>query len=444
MQNPTLLQDISDNFELLLPPNRETLLLLVALQDKIKKGEIEEMFTQREFEEAIDEVSAFLKRGQGIQKEIISKKLSQYYYTTLKKGNEYRYQLTVFARELVESICNEIEPRFEDTALIHTFNRTLKMSDEDLASIFNFEHWFHYHYEPSKRIILSHTENLQRLVDSKTLALRQLMKTDLSNTKDLINKFIEIFQQIGIQIDGLTDAMNFKMDVIDNIKAAEQNFLDKKESWEVYSRIRQEVEKFFDNIDSRILSINDRIQISISRLKALYETLQYKQLYKLKLEKFLLFLLKNSTNGPENTIILPEAIKAKKIPYFREKYTRIPNLNFTNVVPRDVPELEEDQEYKKLLEAANMKLLNRQESITKWLENINSQVVKGNEILYDDWFQDIYKEEKNLEVPIEVCFGLLHKYGRSKDVDVTIEKSNANKNNDDLTLWKMKLTPSNS
>src|SRR5216684_2321731 len=98
-----LLQDISDNFELLLPPNRETLLLLVALQDKIKKGEIEEMFTQREFEEAIDEVSTFLKRGHGIQKEIISKKLSQYYYTTLKKGNEYRYQLTVFARELVES-----------------------------------------------------------------------------------------------------------------------------------------------------------------------------------------------------------------------------------------------------------------------------------------------------------------------------------------------------
>lgn len=444
MQNPNLLQDISDNFDLLLPPNRETLLLLVALQDKIKKGEIEEMFTQREFEEAIDEVSAFLKRGQGIQKEIISKKLSQYYYTTLKKGNEYRYQLTVFARELVESICNEIEPRFEDTALIHTFNRTLKMSDEDLASIFNFEHWFHYHYEPSKRIILSHTENLQRLVDSKTMALRQLMKTDLSNTKDLINKFIEIFQQIGIQIDGLTDAMNFKMDVIDNIKAAEQNFLDKKESWEVYSRIRIEVEKFFDNIDSRILSINDRIQISISRLKALYETLQYKQLYKLKLEKFLVFLLKNSTNGPENTIILPEAIKAKKVPYFREKYTRIPNLNFTNVVPRDVPELEEDQEYKKLLEAANMKLLNRQESITKWLENINAQVVKGNEILYDNWFQDIYKEEKNLEVPIEVCFGLLHKYGRSKDVDITIEKNNANKNNDDLTLWKMKLTPSNS
>src|ERR1051325_10906561 len=91
-----LLQDISENFELLLPQSRETLLLLVNLQDKIDKGEIEEMFTQRDFEDSLDEVATFMHRGHGIQKEVISKKLSQYYYTTLKKGSEYRYQLTVF------------------------------------------------------------------------------------------------------------------------------------------------------------------------------------------------------------------------------------------------------------------------------------------------------------------------------------------------------------
>jgi hypothetical protein len=144
------------------------------------------------------------------------------------------------------------------------------------------------------------------------------------------------------------------------------------------------------------------------------------------------------------TILLPDTIKPKKVPYFREKYTRIPNLDFTNVVPKDVPELEEDQEYKKMREAANLKMLNRQESITKWLENINGQVSNGKEIYYENWFNDIYSEEKNLEVPIEVCFGLIQKYGRSKDVDVVIEKKNANNSTDDLTLWKMKLIPSNS
>jgi hypothetical protein len=439
-----LLTDISENFELLLPQSRETLLLLVNLQDKIDKGEIEEMFTQRDFEDSLDEVAAFMHRGHGIQKEVISKKLSQYYYTTLKKGSEYRYQLTVFARELVKSLINEIEPKFEDTALIHTFNRTLKLSPDDLNSIFNFEHWFHYHYMPSKRIILSHTENLQRLVDVKTMALRTLLKTDINNTKELINRFIEIFQQLGVQIDGLTDAMNFKLDVIDNIKAAEQNFLDKKESWEVYSKIRMEVEKFFENIDHRILSINDRIQVSVNRLKTLYETLQYKQLFKLKIEKFLVYLLKNSEVGPEMTILLPDTITPKKVPYFREKYIRIPNLDFTNVVPRDVPELEEDSEHRKLKEEANMKMLNRQESITHWLENINAQVTNGKEILYENWFNDIYSKEKNLEVPIEVCFGLLHKYGRSKDVEVVIERKNTSNNIEDLTLWKMKLIHSNS
>lgn len=443
MQNQ-LLEDISENFELLLPQNKEVFLLLVTIQNKIDKGEIEEMFTQREFDDAIDEVGVFLKRGQSIQKEVISKKLSQYYYTTLKKGGEYRYQLTVFARELVKSMINEIAPRFEDTALIHTFNRTLKMTEDDLNSILNFDHWYNYHYMPAKRIILSHTENLQRLVDVKTLALRQLLKTDINNTKDLINRFIEIFEQLGTQIDGLTDTMNFKLEVIDNIKDAEKNFLDKKESWEIYSRIRFEVEKFFDNIDSRILSINDRIQISVSRLKALYETLQYKQLFKLKIEKFLQYLLKNSEPGPEMTVILPETITPKKIPFFREKYTRIPNLDFTNVIPRDVPELEEDAAYKKIKEDANMKMLNRQESITKWLEDINGNMVDGKTIEFDKWFEDIYSEEQNLEVPIDVCFGLLHRYGRSKNVEIVIERKNTIDTKSDLTLWKMKLIHSNS
>jgi hypothetical protein len=144
------------------------------------------------------------------------------------------------------------------------------------------------------------------------------------------------------------------------------------------------------------------------------------------------------------SIILPDTIKPKKIPYFREKYTRIPNLDFTNVVPRDVPELEEDAEYKKIKEAANMQLLNRQESITKWLESINSQVKNGSEIYYENWFNDIYKQEQNLEVPIEVCFGLIQKYGRSKDVEVVIEKKTANNSTEDVALWKMKLIHSNS
>lgn len=439
----SMYEAVTRSFDILLPQNKEVLMLIITLQNKINRGEIEETFTQRNFEDAVDEVAVHLNREKTIQKENISKKLSQYYYTTLKRGNEYRYQLTVFARDLVNIILNEVVPKFEDTELIHTFQRTLRLTEEDLKSIRNFEYWYTYHYEPSKRIILSHSENLQRLVDAKTAALRMLLKTDISNTKELIQRFIEIFEELGRQTEGLTETMNFKLELMDSIKGAEKGFLDKKESWEVYSKIRIEVEKFFDNIDSRILSINDRIQLSTSRLKTLYDTLQYKQLFKLKIEKFMHFLLKNA-KWEEGVVKYPDTVKIKKVPYARKRYMKIPFLNFKEVEPKDTPPLEEDPEYKKQKERENMRMLNRQESVSKWLESLTKKVADGEEILFNDCFKDIYKSENNLEVPIDVCFNLIQKYGKTKDINVIIDRSQPFNAKDDLMTWKMKITRSNS
>ena len=85
-----------------------------------------------------------------------------------------------------------------------------------------------------------------------------------------------------------------------------------------------------------------------------------------------------------------------------------------------------------------MKMLNRQESISKWLENLTTDFTNGKHIVFDDVFKEIYAEEHNLEVPIEVCFGLIQKYGKDKDAYVEIEKTPFTAN-EDLTTWKMKI-----
>ncbi|MBN8703857.1 MAG: hypothetical protein J0M08_12390 [Bacteroidetes bacterium] len=442
MQKETL-EGIKQNYSTLLPQNPETILILAALQSKIENQIIEESFTQHDFDETIDEVGDFLQREQSIQKENISKKLSQYYYTTLKRGNEYRYQLTVFARELVQLLTNELEPQFDNIDLSYTFERTLKLTAEDLDTVTKFEYWYLSHFQPAKRVILSHTENLQRLVDAKTISLRELLKNSLENTKELINSFIEIFEALGKQTEGLTHTIAFKQEVIDNIKAAEEHFKESKDSWEKYTRIRFEVERFFENIDYRVLSINDRIQASTSRLKTLYDTLRYKQIFKLKLEKFLTYLVKNSTVDSEKEIKLPENVQTRKIPYWRKKLVGIPVLDFVDVELRDTPNFEEDQEYKNMKEKENMRMLNRQESVTKWLESMNADFEGGKTIDFDKWFKQIYSIEQNLEVPIDVCYGLIQRYGKNKDANLNIE-SKPFKAKEDLTTWKMKIVPSHS
>ena len=440
----TLLRNVSMHFEALIPQNQESVLILVCLYRKIQNNELDEAFTQKDFEHAVLEVSEAMAREKHIQVENISKKLSQYFYTTTKRGNEYRYQLTVFATDLVRIMLQEIQPEFEHIELIHTFKRTLQLMSEDLKTIKTFEYWYLNHYQPSKRVILSHTENLQRLVDDRTIALRQLMKNNVENTKGLINSFIAIFEELGRQSEGLTQTLTFKQNIFDDIKSAESNFLGKKEDWEKYTRIRGEIERFFENVDNRMLSINDRIQLSVGRLKTLYDTLQYKQLYKLKMEKLLMFLLRNTKQDKEGNYLFPEPMQAKAIPYHRSRIPQIPILDFHNVEKADVPDFVIDEAYLKMKEDQNYGMLARQESISKWLENINTELVAGRSIQFDEWFKNIYAKEKNLEVPIDVCFGLIQRYGKNKDIEFVIDKTKPFHPKEDLALWKLKIQPSNS
>ena len=439
-----LLSSVSVHFESLIPQNQESILLLVALYRKIQSNDIEDAFTQKDFEEAVLEVSEALDRGKQIQVENISKKLSQFFYTTLKRGNEYRYQLTVFATDLVRILVQEIQPDFKNIELIHTFKRTLQLLDDDLSSIVKFDYWYINHYLPSKRVILSHTENLQRMVDDRTIALRHLMKFNEENTKDLITNFIRIFEELGRQSEGLTQTLTFKQNITDAIKGAEINFLDKKESWDQYIRIRSEIELFFENVDNRMLSINDRVQLSVSRLKTLYDTLQYKQLYKLKLEKLMLHMLKHTTKDQEGTYHFPTMIKAKRVPYHRSRLPQIPRLDFKNVEPADVPDFVIDEAYLKLKEDLNYKLLARQESISKWIENIDNDFLAWKTVDFDQWFKQINSKENNLEIPIDVCFGLIQLYSKNSKVNFEIDKNAPYYPQEDLALWKLKILPSNS
>ena len=438
-----LIQSITRNYELLLPSNPESVILLMELNDKIEKGKIDEAFSQHEFEKTVDQVAEMLGREKSIQKETISKKLSQYFYTTAKRGHEYRYQLTVYAKDLVGAIINEIQPQYDDLPLIYTFRRTLPLTEEDLTNIQNLNYWYFNHYGPAKKRILGHIENLQRFVDRKTFELRTILKADVDDARGLIDKFILVFREIGKQTEGLTQTLNFKQDTLDRIKTAEPAFLKEKESWERYFKIRTEIETFFESIDNRVLAINDRIQTSSSRLKTLYDSLRYKQIYKLKVEKYLISLIRTA-QSVEGDIVLPPEFSRKSYPYFRRKFRFVPSLNFNDVIPKDVPEMAEDEELRMIKEAENMRVLIRQEHISKWLENINSRITAGDEIEFEDWLSEIYKSEQNLEVPIDVCFGLIQQHNKNPDAELIVDKDRVFNLNDDVTIWRMKIQPSNS
>lgn len=436
---------IAQNFDYLIPRDVETIYLLLNLHSKIESREIDEIFSQKDFEDAADEVVMMLKRERGLQKESIAKRLSQHFYTTLKAGDEYKYQLSVFAKDFIKLLLSEVSPNYENLELIHTFKRTLPIYDDDLENMDKFNYWFTHHYIPSTKFILAHTDNLQRFVDKMVTELRMLLRPNVENPREMINQFLIIFEQLGKQTEGITKALNFKQDIIDKIKNAENNFKKKREDWERYDRIYSEILSFFENIDGRVLSINDKIQQARTRLKGLYDNLRYKQQYKLRIEKFLLYLLKESKrevlpDGKEK-IVLPAGLKKKEIPYFRDRFYFPPIIDFAEYHKIESPYLQEDEEYKTQMEQEKIKQLARQENTIKWLENIRTQIESGREIIFEQWMNTIVNEEQNLEVPIDVCFGLIDEYKNREDVELEIEKTLTVPLSSDVAIWKLKIKP---
>lgn len=441
-----LFENIARNFDYLIPRDVETIFLLLNLQSKIESKEIEDIFTQKDFEDAVDEVGLMLKRERGIQKENISKRLSQHFYTTLKLGEEYRYELTVFAKDFTKLLMNEVAPNYENLELIHTFTRTLPVNDDDVTSIDKFNYWYAHHYNSSKKFIHQHTDNLQRFVDRKVSELRVLLKPNVDNPKEMITQFLIIFEQLGKQTEGVTKALNFKQDVIDRLKNAEVNFKEKREEWEQYDRIYAEVIHFFENIDNRVLSINDKIQQARTRLKSLYDNLRYKQQYKLRIEKFLLYLLKGSKvadipNKTDKRIVLPSALGKKEIPYHRDKFWFPPIIDFGEYHKIESPFYMEDEEFKRLSEEEKMKQLARSENTTKWMETIRGEIELGRQVIFEQWLDKILVKEDNLEVPIDVCFSLIDEYKNRDDVQLEIDKKLIMPLTTNMALWKLKLTP---
>jgi hypothetical protein len=424
-------------------PQKESLLLIVWLQQKIEKGYIGEDFEQKDLDNTIDDVVEFLNITTDKNKELLSKKLSSHFYITERIGNKYQIHLTVYAKEFCELLIHQVQPELKKLELYHVFKRTLPLQQGDLQNIGTFDYWFKNHFQPARNEILSHTELLQNVIEEKINELRNLLDPGIQNPKELINSFMQIFSELENQTSGLINTIDHKNETLSEIKNAKEHFAKDEETFDEFTRMQNEVENFFQSIDRRIISINDKIQLASKRLRNLLDTLKHKQLFKIKIEK-LLFLLLKSSRYEKGEIKLHEKFPKKYLPFMPIKFVVIPKIDFQFYSKAEPQKQEYDRQHEERERNKGLALLEIQEATAKWLDEINCELESGKEIEFEQWFDKIVEQENNLEVPIQVCFGLIEEHNNSQDKNVSIEKEEVSKNKNDLTLWKMRIQTSRS
>lgn len=446
-----LLQSLSQSYLEILPPNKETLLLIVWLYKKVENGYISEEFEEKEFEDTFEEVKAFLQIEKDKNIELISQKISNHFYQTERVGNKYRIHLTMFAKELCKLLINEIQPELVKLELYHTFQRTLPLKEEDLTNIETLKYWHEMHFQPARNEIYRHIEQLYNDVSEKISELTMLLKIKSENPKEQIESYESIFEVLAQRVQGIISALYYKDETLKKVKSSKDEFSISQDVFEKYNYIQEDVESFFNSIDRRVSSISDKIQLVSKRLRNLLETLKHKQQFKINIEKFLLLLLQSSkrkttrkSNKSDFEIILHNKLKNKKLPFIPTRFISIPKLDFQVRYKIEPQTTEYDKQHEQTERNKGLALLEIQESTAKWLDEINLHL-HSNEILeYDKWFDKIIEKENNLEVPINVCFGLIEEHNESDDKQIIIKKERINKNKHNLSLWKMQIQNTNS
>lgn len=438
-----VLISLSKNFSDIVPQNEESMLLLVWLYQKIEEGYINEDFEQKDLDDTIEEVVEFLKKGTGVQKETLLKKLSSHFCHTQIIGNKYYMHLTVFAKELCRLLIDQVQPELKKFELYHVLNRTLPLQEDDLLNIEKFSHWFEHNFLPAQKTILRNTEMLQTAIEEKISDLRNLLKPEVQNPKELINSFTEIFKQLETQTIDLINTLDYKNETLNKIKSLKDKFSQDEETFIRFDKMQREVDGFFQNIDRRISSINDKIQLASKRLKNLFDTLKHKQLFKIQIEKFLTLLL-NTSRYEKGEIKMHDELERKLIPFIPTKFVAIPKIDFKNINTAQPQKQNFDKSHQEEERRKGLALLKIQESTSQWLDTINSEMKSGKEIDFENWFDKIIEQENNLEVPINVCFGLIEQHNKIENQVVTIEQEGISKQENELSLWKMKIKTINS
>jgi len=424
-------------------PQKESLLLIVWLYQKIEKGYISEDFEQKDLDDTIDDVIELLNIVTDKNKEALSKKLSNHFYITERIGNKYQIHLTVFAKQFCELLIKEVQPEIKKLELYHVFKRTLPLQDGDLLNLETFNYWFKNHFQPARNEIFSHTEKLNNEVADRINELSTLLKTETENPKEQINSYTEIFVMLEKQTTGLINTIDYKNDTLNKIKAAREHFSKDEETFDNFSGMQNEVEYFFQSIDRRIISINDKIQLASKRLRNLLDTLKHKQLFKIKIEKLLLLMLKYSRNE-KGEIKLHAKFPKKYLPFIPMKFVAIPKIDFQFYAKAEPQKQEYDRQHEQAERNKGLALLEIQEATAKWLDEMNFEMESGKEIEFEQWFDKIVEQENNLEVPIQVCFGLIEEHNSSDDKTIIIQKEAVSKNQNDLMLWQMKIQTTRS
>ncbi len=440
-----MFKDIYNKYDLLLPSKFDGGYLVIALYEKIKNGEIEEYFTQRDVTDILREISITFNQDTVRQWNGIKENLFHYFIRS-HPDEPWKYYLTDYARNVVDLMLNKLENPYKNHPLKKSVQDSFSVLPNEIQTIDQLERKFgRIFIQGSKKIILDHLEALEDELRKAYSELNTILQKDENNATELVKQFAIVFRQFGDRAEDITEAIISKdqflsdlRDVVDVFYSRIHEGSEQRSDWEKARDIYTDLQEFFSTVDSKVRLIRRQINHASEKLTELQEQFSSRADFRLKIKKLHRLILENASYT-EKGVLLNENFPLKKLinenhsllfPKYSEFGDPEPNLLIT---------IQPDEDYEREEKQKIDHEIARQELINSWVQKSKSLLADQGQLSINELMENVLQKESDLSIAYQVVSQVIAYVSENKDVNVDIECKLLSVQNQNLALWKTKI-----
>lgn len=444
-----------EKYDLLLPSKYDGGYLIIALYEKLKNREIEEYFTQKEINEILTDIKTDFNLDSIRQWSNIKDNLFHYFLRS-HPDEPWKYYLTDYAKNLVELMISKLENPYKNHPLKKSVQASFTLRHGEIKTIEDLERKFgRVFIQGSKKIITDHLEALEDELREAYKELNDILrKEDEQSATTLVRAFTVVFRKFGERAEDITEAIISKdkflgglLNVVDHFyrkmeddgKFDTDNVQKSKSDWERAQEIYTDIREFFNSVDQKVHIIRRQINHASEKLTELQEQFSARAFFRLQLKKLHRTILESSQYTAEG-IRFSNNFPLKQVVYepLRMLYPRY--YEFELPKPNIIINIEADETYEHNEKQKIAKEINRQQIINQWVYKAKDILEGKGELSLDELMNNIVGEEKDLSIAYQVASQMTAYTSEKDNVFIDVEQKIISLSQQDLSLWKTKIT----
>ena len=447
--------ELYNKYELLLPTKFDGGYLIIALNEKIEAGDLDDHFTQKDIEDTLTEISHRFEQPSVRLWYHIKDNLFHYF---IKNHIEEpgKYYLTDYAKGVLEMMRNKLDSPHRNQPLKKSFKEFFTLHLEDIKEIEDLERKFgRMIMSFPKKIITDHLEGLEDELREAYKILNDLLGNDIKEAAALVKAFALTFRKFGERAEDITEAVRSKdkflrelqmvvdlfFAAIDQTKLSTDEALKNKtvEDWKRSREIYRDMEKFFVVVDQKINAARRQIYNASEKLSELQEYFSTRAHYRLQIQKLLSYMLQ-TTKYSANGVILESKFPLKSLVHEQIKMFYLRHHEFTKQKPNSLIIIPPDKEYEREEQDKIEREINRQQTINEWVNKVKNQLSERKNIVLDELMNTILAEEKDFSIAYGVASEVVALASENPDINIEIKQQIIATQQNELALWKIKIT----